>query len=137
DVEDDLRRFVSGREPAGQAAMALYKIDTIAAQLEGKALDSVDVKVHVEKADDGLLEFLRRRLPAKFKTSSLAIDVENMDVQKGRVLVSDDFDIPSEVDDFWTRLRTRVVPAVKAARKRPAIAVQARLSEPPELRRRL
>ena len=49
-------------------------------------------------------------------------------------LVTDEFDIPSEVDDFWTRLRTRVVPAI--GRKHPGVAIEARLSEPPEIRHR-
>src|SRR5262249_14451665 len=42
-----------------------------------------------------------------------------------------------EVDEFLTKLRTRVVPSVKSARRKSAVSVEARLSEPPELRRRL
>src|SRR5438093_799144 len=37
----------------------------------------------------------------------------------------------------WTKLRTRVVPALKGSRKRLAVNVEARLSEPPELRHQL
>ena len=36
DVEDDVRKFVAGRSPAGQAAMSLYKLDQLAAQLQGQ-----------------------------------------------------------------------------------------------------
>src|SRR5439155_21385627 len=53
DVEDDLRKFVAGRSPAGQAAMALYKLDTLTEELRGKELSSAHVKVFVEKAADG------------------------------------------------------------------------------------
>ena len=60
--------------------------------------------------------------------------MQNLDVQKGRALISDDFEIPSEVDEFWSKLRTKVIPALK---KRQAVIVQARLSEPPELRRQI
>ena len=137
DVEDEVRKFVAGRSPSGQAAMGLYKLDRIADRLAGKELTAVDVKMYVEHAPDGLLDFLRRDTPAKFKTSSYSIDVQNMDVQKGRVLVADDFDIPSEVDEFWTKLRTRVEPALKGSKKRIAVSVEARLSEPPELRRQI
>ena len=87
--------------------------------------------------ESSFVDFLRRETPSKFKTTSLSIDVQNMDVQKGRVLVADDFDIPSEVDEFWTKLRTRVVPALKGSKKRSAVAVEARLSEPPELRHQI
>jgi hypothetical protein len=137
DVEDGVRKFVAGRTPAGQAAMSLYKLDRIADQLKTKDLASVDVKIYAEKPDAGFVEFLRKDLPSRFKTTSLSVDVQNMDVQKGRVIVADEFDIPSEVDEFWTKLRTRIVPSVKAGRRKAAVTVQARLSEPPELRRRL
>ena len=60
------------------------------------------------------------------------VEIQNLDVQNGHAILSDEFDIPSEVDDFWTRLRTRVVPAVK---KRAGVTIEARLSEPPEIRR--
>ena len=137
DVEDGVRKFVASRSPAGQAAASLYKIDRIAEQLKAKDLASVDVKIYVEKADGGFVEFLRKDLPLRFKTTSLSVDVQNMDVQKGRVLVADEFDIPSEVDEFLTKLRTRIVPSLKSARRKPGVSVEVRLSEPPELRRRL
>jgi len=136
DVEDDVRKFIAGRSPAGQAAMSLYKLNRIAGQLKGKDLVSADVKVFVEKAADGFADFLRREAAPAFRTPSLSVDVQNMDVQKGRVLVAEDFEIPSEVDEFWTKLRTRVIAALN--KKRPAaVVVQARLSEPPELRRQI
>ena len=60
--------------------------------------------------------------------------MQNLDVQKGRALVNDDFEIPSEVDEFWTKLRAKVIPGLK---KKPAVTVEARLSEPPEVRRQI
>jgi hypothetical protein len=134
DVEEDVRKFVAGRSPAGQAAMSLYKLDKLAGQLAGKDLASARVKVFVEKAADGFADVVRRQAAAGFKTPSLSVDVQNLDVQKGRALIDDDFEIPSEVDEFWTRLRAKVVPTLK---KRPAVSVEARLSEPPEIRRRI
>ena len=134
DVEDDVRRFVAGRSPGGQAAMSLYKLDQLAAQLKGKDLASARVKVFVEKAADGLADVVRRQAAASMTTPSLTVDVQNLDVQKGRSLINDDFAIPSEVDDFWVKLRTKVIPGLK---KKPAVSVEARLSEPPELRQQI
>src|SRR5205823_2984047 len=57
-----------------------------------------------------------------------------LDVQNARALVTDDFDVPSEVDEFWTQLRKAVIPVLK---KRQAVVVEARLSEPPEVRRQI
>jgi len=134
DVEDDVRKFVAGRSPAGQAAMALYKLQKVADQLKGKALASAHVKVFVEKAADGLLDVVKRDAASAFGAAPLTVDVQNLDVQKGRSLINDEFEIPSEVDEFWSKLRTKVIPGL---RKRPAVAVHARLSEPPEVRQQI
>ena len=134
DVEDDVRRFIGGRSPAGQAAASLYKLEKLADQLKDKPLASAHVKVFVEKAADGLADAVKQTAAARIAAPSIAVDVQNLDVQKGRSLVNDEFTIPSEVDDFWSRLRTRVVPAVK---RRAAVTVEARLSEPPEVRSRI
>jgi hypothetical protein len=134
DVEEDARKFLAGRSPAGQAAMALYKLQKLGDQLKGKSLASARVRVFVEKAADGLAEVVKREAASAFKADALTVDVQNLDVQKGRSIVDDDFEIASEVDDFWSKLRTRVIPGVK---KKAGITVQARLSEPPELRRQI
>ncbi len=134
DVEDDVRKFVGGRSPAGQAAMSLYKLQKIGEQLKDKDLASAQVKVFVEKADDGLATLVKEEAASAIKTSSLTVDVQNLDVQKGRTLINEDVTIPSEVDDFWTRLRTKVIPSLK---KHPTVMIDARLSEPPEIRRQI
>src|SRR4051812_24148100 len=59
DVEEDVRRFIGGRSPSGQAAMALYKLKKLAEQLKDKPLASAHVKVFVEKAADGLADVVK------------------------------------------------------------------------------
>jgi hypothetical protein len=134
DVEDDVRKFVAGRSPAGQAAMGLYKLQKLADQLKEKQLASARVRMFVEKAADGLADFVKRDATSLVQAPALSVEVQNLDVQKGRALITDDFEIPSEVDEFWSKLRTKVIPSLK---KRPAVTVQARLSEPPEVRRQI
>ena len=84
DVEEDIRKFVAGRSPSGQAAMSLYKLEKIAAQLKGKDLASARVRVFVEKADDGFADIVKRDAASAIKAPSLSVDVETLDVQKGR-----------------------------------------------------
>ncbi|HEY7286664.1 MAG TPA: M14 family metallopeptidase [Vicinamibacterales bacterium] len=134
DVEEDVRKFVSGRSPAGQAAMGLYKLEKIAEQLKDKDLASARVRIFAEKAPADLATVVREQAAAQIKAPTLNVDVQDLDVQKGRAIISDEFDIPSEVDEFWTKLRTRVLPAV---RKRAGVTIEARVSEPPEVRRSL
>ena len=124
DVEEDVRRFVAGRSPAGQAAMSLYKLDKLAGQLKGKELASAHVRVFVEKAADGFVELARKRAAETLAAASLTVEVQDLDVQKGRALISDEFEIPSEVDEFWSKLRARVSTNVK---KKSAVVVEARL----------
>jgi len=134
DVEEDVRRFVAGRSPAGQAAMALYKLRQLAAQLSGKDLSSARVRVFAEKAAAGFDAIVKEDAAAAIAAATLTVEVQNLDVQKGRAIVDDEFDIPSEVEEFWTRLRRTVIPVVK---KRQGVAIEARLSEPPELRKKI
>jgi hypothetical protein len=131
DVEEDVRRFLSGRSPAGQAATALYKLDQLAARLAGKDLESVSATVSVEKAAPGLERIVRDRLTQSLRAGSIDVAVENRDVQHARTIFTDEREIPSEVDDFWRLFRSRVVPAVE--KNRPVV-LEARLSEPPEIR---
>ena len=134
DVEEDVRKFVAGRSPSGQAAVSLYKLDKLAARLQGKDLASAHVRIFVEKAADGLADVARKQATDTIKAGSIAVDVQSLDVLKARTLVNDEFDIPSEVDEFWTKFRKTVLPAV---RKRQPAVVEARLSEPPQVRRRI
>ncbi len=85
-----------------------------------------------EKAPADLAAIVREEAAARIKAPTLNVDVQNLDVQKGRAIIDDEFDIPSEVEDFWAKLHTRVVPAVK---KRMGVTIEARLSEPPETRK--
>jgi hypothetical protein len=60
DVEEDVRKFIAGRSPAGQAAMSLYKLDQLASQIKDKDLASAHVKVFVEKPADGFADYVKR-----------------------------------------------------------------------------
>jgi hypothetical protein len=130
DIQDEVRRVLSGRTPAGQAATALYKLDKLAAQLAGKNLESADVTVSIEKPADGFEAIFRQRA-ARIKADRVNVVVDNRDVQHAKTLIDESFDVPSEVDDFWQQFRSKVLPAV---RKNQPVTVEARLSEPPEIR---
>ncbi len=130
DIQDEVRRTLSGRTPAGQAATALYKLDKLAGDLAGKSLESADVIVSLEKPADGFAEIVRQHA-AQIKADRVNVVVDNRDVQHARTIIDDSFDIPSEVDEFWQQFRARLLPLVK---KNQPVTVEAGLSEPPELR---
>ena len=133
DIEEDVRQFVAGRSPVGQAAAAAYKLDKLAADLAGKDLESAQIIASVEKPAAGFGDWLRREAATKVKAQNVEVVIDDRDVQKARTLFDDEFDVPSEVDDFWQAFRTRVLPSIDRKKPQPVV-VEARLSEPPEVR---
>ncbi|GIS79087.1 MAG: hypothetical protein CM1200mP14_06530 [Gammaproteobacteria bacterium] len=62
DVEQEVWDALSGYSPVGQAAIGLYKLDRIAETLSDITVSSARVLMSVEKADDGLGEYVRARV---------------------------------------------------------------------------
>ncbi len=131
DVEEAMWRAISSRSPIGQAATALYKLETLADDLDGRDLERIEISVHVEKADPELAAYLRRRAGELFTADDILVHVDNIDVQNARTIIDERIEVPSEVDEFWRLFRGEVVPAVQ--RGEP-VRVRALLSEPPEVR---
>jgi Zinc carboxypeptidase len=132
DVEMDLWKFFSGRSPAGQAAIALFKLDRLLEELSSKNLRQANVLVSLEKPDALFESVVAER--ARALADSISVTIDDRDVQKARTVFQDDFEIGSEVDEFWRLFRERVLPRV--SRRRP-VSIEARLSEPRELRRQI
>lgn len=131
DVEIDLWKFFSGRSPAGQAAAALYKLDGLVAGLAIKGVKKATVTVSIEKPEPGFEDVVRDRMrPLGAETVEVVLD--DRDVQKAGTIFEERFDVPSEVDQFWRLFRERVL--ARSGKRRP-VAVEARLSEPREIRR--
>jgi hypothetical protein len=133
DIQDEIRRTLSGRTPAGQAATGLYKLDQLVAELGAKDLESADVLVSIEKPADGFADVVRQRA-AKIKADRANVIVDNRDVQHAKTIFEETIDIPSEVDEFWQQFRAQVLRGVK---KNQPVSLEARLSESPELRRQI
>ncbi len=143
DVEQDVWAFLSGRSPAGQAAAALYKLDQLTSELSGVDLQWARVTLHLEKPDAGLAEMVRRHAAARLVASEVDVVVEARDVDHAKPIdvggapISVEFEVPSEVDEFWRVFDARVLPEVERSGRGEAVAIEARLSEPPEIRARI
>lgn len=132
DVERDLWDALSGHTPLGQAAIGMYKLDRIALGLGETEIASASVLVSVEKAAPGLEAYVAERAAAVLGTSDIDITIDDRDVLAAAPIFSESITFPSEVDRFWEVFRRRVVPAARGA-----VVVEARLSEPPEVRARI
>ena len=133
-VEEDLWGLLRAYSPAGQAATALYKLDRILGDLEeGSRPREASVLVSVEKPEPGLEAAIRDRL-AESGISPSRITIDNRDVEAAATILNESLEVPWEVDRFRQVLRSDVLPAVSQG---ALVQIEARLSEPPELRREL
>ena len=140
DVERGLWDALSGHSPVGQAATGLYKLGRIADKLADRQIARADVLMSVEKADPGLEAYVRARAAEALGISDAAavdVTVDDRDVQRAATIFADTLALPSEVDRFRELFRHRVLPAASSAGSAAPIRVEARLSEPPEIRRQL
>ena len=140
DVERGLWDALSGHSPVGQAAIGLYKLGRIAGKLADRQIARADVLLSVEKADPGLGAYVRARAAEALGLADAAavdVTIDDRDVQRAATIFADTLALPSEVDRFRELFRTRVLPAAASAGSAGPIRVEARLSEPPEMRRQL
>jgi len=87
----------------------------------------------VEKADPVLGPYVAERARKALGVSEVEVTIDDRDVENAGEIFSHDLELPSEVDIFRSLFRERVLPAAGNGR----ITLEARLSEPPELRRSL
>jgi hypothetical protein len=131
DLTTDAARFFQARSPAGQASQALDELDAIIRDLKDKSLDSVDAKLLVDGADPQLDGFVASTLTKAF--AGAKVSVSSQATTDSVSVFEDQIDIPWEVDDFWTKLRTEVLPRVRGAK----VQIDAVLSESPQVRQNL
>ena len=132
-VEQALWSALSGRSPAGQAAIGIYKLDRILADLADRDLAAAEVLVSVEKPDPGLADLVRERAAA-LGAGELDVIIDDRDVQNAAPIFSESITFPSEVDRFRAIVNESVLPATASGEP---VTIHARLSEPPEVRRSL
>ena len=124
DVALSANRFFQARSGAGQASQVDTELDAILADVKEKTLESFDVKLYIDRADPALDKYVTDRIQragvkAPVKVSSAGIT--------DPVTVFDDtMQVPWEVDDFWARFKSEVLPKVTRGAK---VALEARLSE--------
>ena len=145
DVESELWGTLAGHTPVGQAAIGLYKLGRIADQIADQLaeggqtegdLNNPHVLMSVEKADPDLGAYVAERAASVLGVPEVGVTIDDRDVQNAAEIFAHDFALPSEVEEFRSLVNEQVLPAVGAGATGP-VRVEARLSEPPEIRRAL
>ncbi len=131
DIEYELWGTLSGRTPAGQAAIGLYKLDRIVAGLADDDVATADILISLEKPAAGLADLVRERATA-LGADDISVTIDDRDVQHADTIFDETFTVPSEVDRFWTVFEDQVLAGVAPTQ---TVRLHARLSEPPDVRR--
>ncbi len=132
DVDTHATRFFAARTGAAQAAVSLGAIDEAFRDVKPEDVEAVEGKLYVEADAAGLDKFVASRITAKAPAAKISVMTQTMTAPVP--VFEDKVPVPWEVDEFWAGLRAKVLPAVAAG---SAVTVEARLSEPPDLRRRI
>ncbi len=131
DVSEEARVFLAGRSQAGQAAMAVYKLDRMIASLKGKSLDKVDAKVFVDDAPPAFQAFLADRVRSQLAGTNVRVSAASLNINAAIPVFEENETFPWEVDDFWKIFHEKILPSVK---KGSRVTLEVRLSESPEIR---
>ena len=129
DVVTQVTRFFQSKSGAGQASQALGELESIAADVKDKKLESFEARLFLEKADPALDAYLAGRL--KKALQDVPVTVTSQGITEPVTVFEEKIDIPWEVDEFWSKFHDEVLPKVRSGSK---VALEARLSESPEVR---
>ncbi len=130
DLATEMTRFLSAKSGASQAGQATVELKAVLDELKGKTIESFDAKVFLEKGDKGLDARLASQVKAAVGQAA-AVTVTSQGVTDASTVFEDKIEIPWEVDEFRAKVRSDVLPKVKAGAR---VDLEARLSEPREVR---
>jgi hypothetical protein len=133
DVVAEATKFLSARSAAGQAAQALQQLRSTLDDLKGKTIESFDAKLFLEHGDRALDAQLTTQVKAALGAAA-SVSVTSAGVTDPDPVFEDTIQIPWEVDEFWAKIRSDLLPKVGAGAD---VDVEARLSEPLKLRQEL
>ena len=83
--------------------------------LDGKTIESFDAKVYLEAANPEFDKYLAAHAKASpFLKDTQAVTATSQGITDPVTVFDDKIDIPWEVDDFWAKFKSDVLPKVKA-----------------------
>jgi hypothetical protein len=132
DLTTQATNFLAAKTGGAHASLALREIDDVLRRLEGKTLESFDAKIYLDQKNAGLEQFVSRRIADAIKPAT--VKVESQGITDPVTVFEDKIDMPWEVDEFWTKFRSDVLPRVRAG---STVELETRLSESPGFRKAL
>ena len=133
DLKEHAADFFAAKTGGAQASLALRELDDVLKTLDGKTIESFDARVYLEAANPAFDKYLAAHAKASpILKDTGAVTVASQGITDPVTVFDDKFDIPWEVDDFWAKFKSDVLPKVKAG---STVRLETRLSESPAIRR--
>jgi hypothetical protein len=133
DVKEHASDFFAAKTGGSQASLAVREVDELLKTLDGKTIESFDAKVYLETANPAFDKYLAGHAKASpILKDTGTVTIASQGITDPVTVFDDKFDIPWEVDDFWGKFKSDVLPKVKAG---SAVSLETRLSESPAMRK--
>ena len=131
-VKNAVRRTLSARTTAAQAALAAEELEDILADLGEKDLESVSVEAFFEEASPEFDDWVSAQIGSRLDVAEVEVSSRaRMDPEE---VFTDEPEIEWEVDQLRRVFREQVVASIQPGE---TVSLEARVSESPELRTEL
>ena len=131
DLASQAADFLGAKTGGSQASLAMREVEDVLKTLDGKTIESFEAKVYLEEANPGFDTFLAGRVKDALKNTE-KVTVASQGITEPVTVFEDKIDIPWEVDEFWAKFKSDVLPKVKAG---STVDLETRLSESPQIRK--
>jgi hypothetical protein len=132
DVKEHATDFLALKTGGSQASLAIRDLDEVLKTLDGKTIESFDAKIFLEAANPAFDKYFTARAKASPFLKDVTVTAASQGITDPVTVFDDKFDIPWEVDDFWAKFRSDVLPKVKPG---ASVTLETRLSESPAMRK--
>jgi Zinc carboxypeptidase len=134
DLNTELTKFLAGKSAPGQVGQAVHELEQIVVDLkaQNKNVTSFEATLSIEVADSAVDAFLGREVTRALPSAKVTVTSQAMTAPTP--VIDETIDVPWEVDEFWSKFRSTVVPKVTAG---ASVTLETRLSESPEYRKTL
>lgn len=134
DAETEARRFLQGREGAGQVALALTKLGAWMDRRDDDPPTRVEVELAAEDVPEGLGDLAASVVRGRFPGAEVSVETWPTGFGVGDTVFVQDWEIPWEVDEVRGLLEESVYPNIRSG---ASVEIEIRVSEPPEVRESL
>ncbi len=125
-LEDDINSFFKLRNIEGQASLARLLIQDFFFRNPLENMENVEINLIIDDTKKNLEKYFKDFIISR------NIKINHIPRKEGKKILELEYDIPYEVDDFWKTWNEEIIKNLNHEKR---IAIDVRVSEPPEIRK--